>query len=694
MSKLPKQNGYIKIDKMMPNINPEEFPNDYYLQINYWQKNAQLIINNYTNKTQSFLYGCQPHLAIGMPTAQVIYLLSKRFSDEKVRQCLNPDFTFESPVTENTDSQWIKSVSMVGVNVRTIGSFWSLVKYAFTLPRAVSSIHLLPIWECGVVDSLYGLASWHINTEFFDRELESQFPHLNSTEKQLKIMINILHLMGKTIGFDVVPHTDRYSEISLANPYHFEWLQRKDYKILDHSDKLVDKIAQSIVDFVNINGSKSGDYFPRIAADFFDNVKYTEEVRLRILFGKKENKEDRNNRRNQLISYLFEKGFEPVPATMAPPYRSLIVDPSESTKTVDKEGRIWRDYLIETPQEMSRVFGPLARYKLYESKNDNFNWELDFGKPRVNVFEYVAQKYLNVCINYNFDFMRGDMSHVQMNPEVVENEIDKYYDIHKFVKNYIKKSKPSFGYFAESFLVADNIMAYGNEAKHLDYSNADSTLGNLQSFALSDPEFYREFYKYYKFAQFNSFVPNFTIFTADKDDPRFDQFYWNGNTTRYFIGMFFKYLPSYNSLGFEIRDDHNESAANEFYTKLYVFHMEDGSKSTNGPYKWGKNGIQFAEIQAVNYIADQIFGGNEKPKISLVSDIEQFEKEKILFWNLEIGRNKYLFLVNLFNGYKSQKYDLPKNKNLNFIYKFNCEMNLNHSISMSSFSQAIFKYEI
>jgi hypothetical protein len=679
---------------MMSPINANDFPNEYNLQINYWQKNAQSIINNYTNKTNSFLFGCQPNLAINMPTAQIIYLLSKRFGDEKVRQCLNPDFTFLSPITENTDSQWIKSVSMVGVNVRTIGSFWSLVKYAFTLPGSVSSIHLLPIWECGVVDSLYGMASWYINTEFFDKEVAVQFPHLDTAEKQLKVVINMLHLMGKTIGFDVVPHTDRYSEISLANPYHFEWLQRKDYKILDHSDKLTDKVAQSIVDFVNINGSKSGDYFPRIATDFFDNEQNNEDVRLRILFGKKENKEDRNNRRNQLISFLFEKGFEPVPATMAPPYRSLIVDPAETAKTIDKEGRIWRDYLIEKPQEMSRVFGPLARYKLYESKDDNFNWELDFTKPKANVFEYVAEKYLNVCLTYNFDFMRGDMSHVQMNPEVSENEIDEFYDIHKFVKNHIKKSKPSFGYFAESFLVADNIMAYGNEANHLNYSDTDSTLGNLQSYAMSDPEFYQEFYKYFKLVQTNSFAPNFTIFTADKDDPRFDQFYWDGNTTRYFIGMFFKYLPSYNSLGFEIRDEHNQPAPNEFYTKLYVFHMEDGPKSTKGPYQWGKNGAQFAEIQAVNYIADQIFSENEKPIFSMISDIEKFTTEKILMWNLEIGQYKYLFVVNFFNGNKSKKYDLPKNQKLKLIYKYNCELNLNHSLSMNSYSQAIFKYEI
>ncbi|MES2796779.1 MAG: hypothetical protein V4683_12485, partial [Bacteroidota bacterium] len=433
----------------MIGISSTDFPNEYSNQIIFWQNNAQSIINDYTTQKTSFLHGCQPNLAIQMPTTQIIYILTKRFGEEKVRQCLNPDHTFTSPISEEPDSEWLKSVTMVGVNVRTIGSFWSLVKYAMTLPSAISSVHLLPIWECGVVASLYGMASWHINPEFFDYDLSVQFPLLNSIEKQLKVAVNLLHLMGKTVGFDVVPHSDRYSEIVLANPYNFEWLKRKEFKIVDHSDHLPDKVAARIVEFININGSVSGDYFSRNYKDFFDNSKNSEEVRLRILFGNKENKDARNHRRNALISYLFEKGYEPAPATMAPPYRGLIVDQSEEAKTVDNEGRVWRDYIIEKPQEMSRVFGPLARYKLYKSKDHNLNWELDFNKPRTEIFEYVGRKYLEVCQNFNFDFMRGDMSHVQMNPNVTTSHINEYYDIHKFVKNYIKKVKPSFGYFAE-----------------------------------------------------------------------------------------------------------------------------------------------------------------------------------------------------------------------------------------------------
>ncbi len=673
-------------------ISPE-FPTEYLKQKNYWQQNAQLIISNYTNQKTSFLSGCQPNISLQMPTSQIIYILSKRFGDENVRQCLNCEIHFPSPISQTKNTNWLKKPSMVGVNVRTIGSFWNLIKYALTLPNHISSIHLLPIWECGVVASLYGMASWCINSEFFDSDFAVQFPHLNSADKQLKVVVNLLHLMGKTVGYDVVPHTDRYSEITLANPFYFEWLQRKDFDIVDHSNTLINKIADRIVEFISVNGSLSGEYFSRNAIDFFDDSKYNEEVRLRILFGKNNDTHQRNVRRNHLINFLFEKGYEPVPATMAPPYRSLLVDPSDEAKTIDSEGRIWRDYIIEKPQAMSRVFGPLARYKLYESVDNNKNWELDFSKPRKEVFEYVSKKYLEVCLKYNFDFMRGDMSHVQMNPNVLDSQLNEYYDIHKFVKQAIQKVKPNFGYFAESFLVEDNLMAYGNEAKHLNDSNTDTTLGNLQSYALNDLEFYTEFIAYYKLAATNKFTPNFTIFTADKDDPRFDSFYLEGNSCRYFLATFYKYFPSYSSLGFEMRDLHFEPAPNEHYTKLYVFQVPEGPKSTNGPYKLGKNGIIFYEITAINNLADTIFRKSENVEFNQISNVDLFEIERNLIWTLVIDSKKYLFITALSLIAESWKINLKSFQIKKLIFKNNIKTDNSSYMTMNRYSYAVFEIE-
>ena len=82
-----------------------------------------------------------------------------------------------------------------------------------------------------MVSSLYGPASWNLNPEFFSQELYLAEPQLDTVEKQLRAVVNILHLLGKAVGMDVIPHTDRFSEMALANPQHFEWLVRSQTEI-------------------------------------------------------------------------------------------------------------------------------------------------------------------------------------------------------------------------------------------------------------------------------------------------------------------------------------------------------------------------------------------------------------------------------------------------------------------------------
>ena len=611
-----------------------------------WMNNPQTAISSYIAKDQSFVPNLLPEQAVQMPAVQLAYLLEKRFGQQAFYQALNPANTIESPVSHQADGAWLKTVNMVGINVRTIGSFWNVVKYALTLPAAQSSIHLLPIWECGVVASLYGIASWNINPEFFDAELAIAFPHLDTVEKQLKVTANLLHLMGKTVGMDVIPHTDRYSEVSLANPQFFEWLQRREFEIVDHSENLHEKVQERILDFLYQNGGTVAEHYPRRKEEFFDNNIYSEEKRLKFLFGEKNNLEGRNKRRNQLINHLFAEGYEPVPATMAPPYRGLEVDHREEAKTIDDDGRVWRDYVISKPEQMSRVFGPLARVKLYESKNENRDWEIDFSKPRHEVWEYMAQKYLNVAQQYNFDFMRGDMSHVQMNPNGTPSNPDNYYDIHKYIKYVVRQQKPSFGYFAESFLAPPNTMAYGVEEEHLEGSDTDTTLGDLQSMVVGTERFVSEFARYHQLLTTRKFAPNFTIMTADKDDPRFDEFYVKGNEIRMFIGLFLTDMPSYMALGFEQRDTHLFPAPNEHYTKLYVFQLSEGEKATHGKYHWGQNGELFRNISILKQISEKINPVIENQEIEWLIQPDTTGQKKVIVWTQK-EIQKYLFIVSL-----------------------------------------------
>jgi hypothetical protein len=99
---------------------------------------------------------------------------------------------------------------------------------------------------------------------------------------------------------------------------------------------------------------------------------------------------------------------------------------------------------------MSRVFGPLARYALYETVADD-DWTLDFDRPREEVWRYVAGHYADLRDRCGFDFMRGDMAHVQMRPDGVPATVGPAYDILASVRDEIRERRgvPSFGVESE-----------------------------------------------------------------------------------------------------------------------------------------------------------------------------------------------------------------------------------------------------
>ncbi len=632
--------------------------NAYLALQEHWHRHQFDLLRRYAYREVDFVPNLLPEQAITLDSHAVLMALSNRIGIPEILRALDPNDRIASPSHQHTDPSWIKRVNMVGVNVRTIGSFWNVVKYALTLPRTQSSIHLLPIWEPGVVASLYGMASWNINPEFFSEGLYQLLPRLNTVEKQLKAVINLLHAMGKTVGMDVIPHTDRYSEMVLANPHLFEWLKRENLAITDHRDELHQDAQQAILSWLAQKGPATQHIPYPVEAPAFFAGDFPEAVRLLILFGSPQDYGKRLERRASLVDYLYQLGLEPVPATMAPPYRGLEVDPSPEAVTVDAEGRRWHEYRITQPEEMSRVFGPLTRFKFYGRKEDNQNWEIDFDQARPFVWEYFCEHYAQVQRTYGFDFMRGDMSHVQMRPGGVPSDIGEFYDPHRKVRQYIRQHSPYFAYFAESFLTPPNFMAYGDEVDHLEASLADSTLGDLQSMVVGSPEFMQNFHDYLSILHDRTTAPNFTIMTADKDDPRFDRFYLQGNEARLFIGLFLTDMPSYMGLGFEQRDPHPKPAPNEQYTKLYVFQIDQGPKATNGPYQWGKNGELFQRLLRIRQLAEQLLPIIEQQQTQWLLSPDPNAKQKIIAWT-QAHAPTHLFIVNLASKKTGETTSIP-----------------------------------
>jgi hypothetical protein len=576
-----------------------------------WQQNNAQYLTAYQSGRSSFIPGVLPPATLQFGVYQTLEILHKRLGSDTIRRALDPNQTIESPVKGQPDGTWLKQSNMVGINVRTIGSFWNVINYALTLPASHDSIHLLPIWEPGVVGSLYGMVSWQINSEFFSTSLAQFVPALDTVEKQLKVVVNLLHAMGRTVGMDVIPHTDRFSEMVLTCPSLFEWVRRDGPTIIDHTSIVYRYVEEAIWQFLKYHGAADGTPLTFSKDIFFstDIPILTDDQRHRILFGNVADTRGRLRRRIELIRHLTAQGLETLPMTMAPPYRALHIDPDDFI--TDEYDQIWYQYAFDKPQAMSRVFGPLARYRFFDSKDNNLNWELDFDRPNYPAWQYVGQKVYNCQRSYNFDFMRGDMAHVQMRPEGVPDMIGHYYDPLRFIKRYVQGNGVThFAFFAETFLAPPDTMGYGDENDHLDAIEAESTLGDLQAMVVGSEEFRRQFARYDQLRRTRLFAPNFTVITADKDDPRFDEFYRTGNLFRYFTALFLTDMPSYVSLGFELRNLHETRGANEEYTKLYVFDIGDDrqpDKVTHGPFVWGQNADQFAAISRMRQFAEDVW---------------------------------------------------------------------------------------
>ncbi len=278
-----------------------------------WERQKESLIDAYATGRSSFVPYLLPEQAVQLTATDTMGILRRRLGNklDLALRCseagdgtLGRQGSLASPVASEADNGWLKSSNLVGINVRTVGSFWNVVKYALTISDAQDAIHLLPIWEPGVVGSLYGMSSWQINDEFYSQELAQACPELDSVERQLEVAINLLHAMGKAVGMDVIPHTDRFSEIVLASPQYFEWLQRESTEIVDHSENLHERVQDCIMRFLAEEGTPvPREDYPASREAFFSQG-FSEEKRCGVLFGLRQDRAGRAERRNQLVKHL------------------------------------------------------------------------------------------------------------------------------------------------------------------------------------------------------------------------------------------------------------------------------------------------------------------------------------------------------------------------------------------------------
>jgi len=197
----------------------------------YHQINQKVSFGKSTEKS-SFHSGVLPEDSIKLNVPETLAKLEEIIGKEAVNNIMSGE-QIDSPLKkvgeQNTD--WLKKSKVVGINPRTVKTYFNIAKYAMTFPE--DAVHILPFLNPGDLNCLYNPNNFNYSWEFLDKELsEHTFKDkagkavkFDTPEKQLKLCVNILHSLGKKVGFDVMHHTDRFSEVVLTNPEKFYWIK-------------------------------------------------------------------------------------------------------------------------------------------------------------------------------------------------------------------------------------------------------------------------------------------------------------------------------------------------------------------------------------------------------------------------------------------------------------------------------------
>ena len=102
-----------------------------------WQRNYPTYLAKYQSGKTSYVPNLLPQTAVQFSVHQTLDILQKRLGTDRMRQALDPQQSVPSPVLGQQNGQWLRQSRMVGINVRTIGSFWNVINYVLThrLPR-------------------------------------------------------------------------------------------------------------------------------------------------------------------------------------------------------------------------------------------------------------------------------------------------------------------------------------------------------------------------------------------------------------------------------------------------------------------------------------------------------------------------------------------------------------------------------
>jgi hypothetical protein len=138
----------------------------------------------------------------------------------------------------NPDSSWIIESDICWVNIRacaTDSAPGSFVRAAKLLPAVASNAILLAPFHPTQFDLCYAPESMTIvDTALADGALVDAGI---SPENQLRAFVAACGLLGKTVGYELLPYASQFSRIAMERPHLFRWIALDDERTgLAHAD--------------------------------------------------------------------------------------------------------------------------------------------------------------------------------------------------------------------------------------------------------------------------------------------------------------------------------------------------------------------------------------------------------------------------------------------------------------------------
>ncbi|MFM7467964.1 MAG: hypothetical protein ACKO37_00465 [Vampirovibrionales bacterium] len=451
------------------------------------------------------------------------------------------------PIAYRHSPVWMDKAKIVGVPHTVTGSYFHTVQYAMSIPEG--SIHLLPFTEHS--GSVYAATSWKPDATYIHPELSRK--GLSTPEAQLAFTISMLHALGKRVGFDLVPHVDRFAEPVFTAPSLFEWLHinPKTHRLVtpQNRDTTHEAVEALLITYLKTHGSALGTPLSPETLQGKTFFSLPESTKSELLFGTG-TLESRTAHRVKLMQWIRQHGYDPVAQAGAAPYRPVTL----KKMVPDGHGQWWPEFTLLGLKKGMRddIVGNVTPYKLYHVFPDGTP---DITRPNVEAWNYLTRHTEDWVKRYQFDFLRADMAHIQQTHSNPQQPYDTHQPpefYHVLKKHLQTQGHPAFATFAESFLLHGIVSG----AKDMAHKGFNGVLGPFQYIASESKDYRRNLYDWLERSLFSRdpFKVSLSSMTTDSDQAHHNDLFNNtaAHTLRLFLGYFLP-LPAYNGMGVESR---------------------------------------------------------------------------------------------------------------------------------------------